>query len=105
MNTHPHDIQKEVRGYLVVFAALAGLTIITVTIKYLHLGLTAAITVALIIATIKGSLVVCYFMHLISEKTVIYSILIFSAIFISGLVILLLGGYYDVQTGIKFLHY
>ena len=31
-----------------------------------------AVTVALFIATIKGSLVACYFMHLISEKKLIY---------------------------------
>jgi cytochrome c oxidase subunit IV len=31
--------------------------------------------VALIVATIKGSLVACYFMHLISEKKLIYAVL------------------------------
>ena len=34
-----------------------------------------AIAVALFIATIKGSLVACYFMHLISEKKLIYVVL------------------------------
>ena len=34
-----------------------------------------AVTVALLVATIKGSLVACYFMHLISEKKLIYAVL------------------------------
>ncbi len=34
-----------------------------------------AVTVAILVATIKGSLVACYFMHLISEKKLIYAVL------------------------------
>jgi hypothetical protein len=33
-----------------------------------HLPVHQAVTIALIVATIKGSLVACYFMHLISGK-------------------------------------
>ena len=36
-------------------------------------------TVALLVATIKGSLVACYFMHLISEKKLIYAVLALTA--------------------------
>ena len=39
-----------------------------------------AIAVALFVATIKGSLVACYFMHLISEKKLIYAVLVITAI-------------------------
>jgi caa(3)-type oxidase subunit IV len=35
--------------------------------------------VAVFIATIKGSLVACYFMHLISEKRLIYAVLAITA--------------------------
>ena len=38
-----------------------------------------AIAVALFVATIKGSLVACYFMHLISEKKLIYAVLALTA--------------------------
>ena len=79
--SNSHDIKKHVRTYITVFVVLLGLTIVTVTISYLHLNVTAAITVALIIATIKGSLVASYFMHLISEKKMIYATLILTAIF------------------------
>jgi caa(3)-type oxidase subunit IV len=42
-----------------------------------------AVTVALIVATIKGSLVACYFMHLISEKKLILAVLADAAFFIA----------------------
>jgi cytochrome c oxidase subunit 4 len=57
------------------------LTIITVAISYLHLSVKAAITVALVVATVKASLVASYFMHLISERKVIYWTLILTAVF------------------------
>ena len=69
------DIQKHVRVYVMVFVALAALTVITVGISYLHLPTHWAILLALVVATVKGSLVAAYFMHLISEKKVIYWVL------------------------------
>ena len=75
------DVQKQVRVYLSVFAALAGLTIVTVGISYMHLPVPAAVTFAMLVATLKGSLVALYFMHLIDEKRAIYSLLGLTAIF------------------------
>ena len=75
------------RVYMLVFAALAVLTVVTVAVFYLHLGPVAAIALALVIASIKGSLVACYFMHLISEKKLIYLVLGFTAVFFLVLLI------------------
>ena len=72
---HAVDIDKHVKVYIVVFVALMALTLITVAVSYLHLPTKTAIALALFIATIKGSLVACYFMHLISEKKLIYVVL------------------------------
>ena len=44
-----------------------------------------AVTVALLVATIKGSLVACYFMHLISEKKLIYAVLALTVVFFIAL--------------------
>lgn len=75
------DIDKHVKTYILVFVALMVLTIVTVAVSYLDLSTAGTITLALVIATIKGSLVACYFMHLISEKKLIYTVLIFTVIF------------------------
>ena len=69
---HAADIDRHVRIYITVFVALMALTIVTVAISRVHLPVPIAVTVALVVALIKGSLVACYFMHLISEKKVIY---------------------------------
>jgi cytochrome c oxidase subunit IV len=77
---HAADIDRHVRIYVTVFVALMALTVITVAVSYLHLPPKTAIVVALFIATIKGALVACYFMHLISEKKLIYAVLVITAV-------------------------
>jgi cytochrome c oxidase subunit 4 len=72
---HAVDIDKHVRVYITVFVVLMVLTIITVAISYLDLSVPMAVTVALVVATIKGALVAGYFMHLVSEKKLIYAVL------------------------------
>jgi len=76
-DTHsPEEIRKHVRIYITVFAALAVLTVVTVGASYLNLPIAGAVVLALVIASIKGTLVASYFMHLISEKKAIYWILL-----------------------------
>lgn len=77
---HAADIDRHVRVYIIVFVALMALTLVTVAVSYLHLSTPKAIAVALFVATVKGSLVACYFMHLISEKKLIYTVLIITVI-------------------------
>src|SRR5437763_9378608 len=85
---HAAEIDRHVRVYITVFAALMALTIITVAISRFHLPVPIAVTVALLVATIKGSLVACYFMHLISEKRLIYAVLVLTAVFFVALLAL-----------------
>ncbi len=85
---HAADIDRHVRVYITVFVTLMALTIITVAISYLHLPLPFAVTAALLVATVKGSLVACYFMHLISEKKLIYAVLGLTAVFFVALLAL-----------------
>ena len=63
--------KQNVKPYILVFVALMALTVVTVAISYLHLPVVPAVTLALIVATVKGTLVACYFMHLLSEKKLI----------------------------------
>ncbi len=85
---HAADIDRHVRVYITVFVALMALTIITVAISRFHLPVPIAVAVALLVATIKGSLVACYFMHLISEKKLIYAVLALTVIFFIALLAL-----------------
>lgn len=74
------DIKKHVRGYWMVFGALLVLTGVTVGIAYLHLPIVPAVIVGMAVAITKGSLVGLYFMHLISEKKLIYSVLMLTVV-------------------------
>ena len=103
MSTHAHDIQSEIKGYIIVGVSLLTLTVVTVSISYLHLKLPEAIAVALFVATVKGSLVACYFMHLISEKKLIYLVLSFTVFFFTGMIGLILFGHHDPLVGTKML--
>ncbi len=83
---HSHEeIKKHVKIYISVFAALAALTVVTVAVSYLHLPIPKAVAVALVIALVKASLVALFFMHLISEKQIIFYILALSALFFAVL--------------------
>ena len=85
---HAVDIDKQVRIYITVFVALMALTVVTVAISYLHLPVAGAVTVALLVAIVKGSLVACYFMHLIAEKKLIYAVLALTVVFFAALLAL-----------------
>ncbi|HTK80856.1 MAG TPA: cytochrome C oxidase subunit IV family protein [Bacteroidota bacterium] len=88
-NVNAAEFKKHhVRKYILVFVGLMVLTLVTVAVSYLRLGVEAAIIVALIIATVKGSLVASYFMHLISEKKMIYMTLILTVVFFAVLMAL-----------------
>lgn len=90
------EIQKHVRGYLIVGVALLIGTILTVWASYIDLGHHWNIVLALIIASAKASLVALFFMHLISEKTLIYLVLAFTTVFFIGLMFLTMGAYTDL---------
>jgi len=86
MHSDPTAIKKSIRTYMLVGAALLVFTGITVGANQFHFGVPVAVTVALIIATMKGSKVASIFMHLSAEKKWIYGALILT---ILGFVILM----------------
>jgi cytochrome c oxidase subunit 4 len=85
---HAVDIDKQVRIYITVFVTLMALTIVTVAVSRYHLPVPIAVSVALLVAIVKGSLVACYFMHLISEKKLIYAVLVLTGAFFIALLAL-----------------
>ena len=87
-SNHAADIDRHVRVYITVFVSLMVLTVVTVAISRLHLSVPVAVTVALLVASVKGALVACYFMHLISEKKLIYAVLVLTAVFFIALLAL-----------------
>ncbi|MCY3763962.1 MAG: cytochrome C oxidase subunit IV family protein [Gemmatimonadetes bacterium] len=92
------EIRKHVRVYILVFAALAVLTVVTVGVSYLQIeSIAATVLIALFIASIKGGLVAGYFMHLVSEKQIIYWVL---ALTVAFFVVLMLLPSFTEFTGV-----
>jgi cytochrome c oxidase subunit 4 len=60
-----HD--NEVRTYLMVFASLAVLTMMTVGVAYLNLPGSMGVIIAILIAVTKATLIGAFFMHLRDE--------------------------------------
>jgi cytochrome c oxidase subunit 4 len=95
----PEEVSRHVKIYLTVFIALLIGTVVTVALNYLHFdSKVLTIAIALFVATIKATLVACYFMHLISEKRMIYIIMGFTAFFFVGLMALTLFSFADVPA-------
>ena len=95
MSDHTDDISKHIRGYLIIGGTLIIGTILTVLASQIDLGHHWNIVLALVIASVKASLVALYFMHLISEKQLIYTVLGFTVFFFLSLMFITIGAYHD----------
>ena len=92
----PAHEEHTVRGYLFVYFALLAGTALTVWASFIHFGSHEVnVAVALVIAGVKAFLVAGYFMHLISEKKMIYGVLGFTAFFVIGLMFLTIFSFSD----------
>jgi caa(3)-type oxidase subunit IV len=92
-----HDVSKHIKTYIAVFVGLCILTAVTVWVASFEFTVGMAITVALIIAAFKGSLVASFFMHLLHEQKGILWLLILTAIFFAALIGLPLFALLDNQ--------
>jgi caa(3)-type oxidase subunit IV len=81
MHSDTAAVKKSIRTYLMIGAALFVFTVITVAANQVHLAVPLAITVGLIIASIKASMVAAVFMHLNHERKWIYGSLLLTVVF------------------------
>ncbi len=95
------DVKSHIAIYLRVSGALLVLTVVTVlawympTVYGISVAVPLAVTIALIIAAAKASLVASYFMHLIDERREIYVGLLVTALFFLVLMFIPLLGLAD----------
>ena len=95
---------SEVRRYLAVLAALLVLTMLTIAASSLTLPSAVTIALGLAIAVAKGALVALFFMHLSSERALVYVALSFTAVFAVALFALTLWTEADHVAGTEFTH-
>jgi caa(3)-type oxidase subunit IV len=93
----PHAFRSQVRRSLCVFAVVVCGTFLMVGASFLSLpSRTYNIALVLAAAAVNATLVATFLMHLLSEKKMIYSVLLFTAIFCVALMALTLGAHTDV---------
>jgi cytochrome c oxidase subunit 4 len=107
-----HDVRKDLKRYITVFVLLLVGTVITVAAwKWggdvmhaigVHPTLTLTITIALIIAVVKAFLVAGYFMHLMSERKSIYSILAATVFFFAAMMYLIVWHRDELPRGTRY---
>ena len=77
MADSPEELQKHLKLYTMVGAALLVFTVITVAVSYVDFGSTFInVAIGLGIATFKAGLVAMIFMHLNDEKPMIYGMIL-----------------------------
>jgi caa(3)-type oxidase subunit IV len=120
-DSHGHDehhhgsVYSHVKPYLVIGGLLFAFTVITVGLSYIKFenigifkwafgligvhGFTINIVIGMIVATFKVCLVGAWFMHLKQEKRTIWTPLLFTFFFVSGLFLLFALAYADPIPG------
>lgn len=100
----PEALKAHIRKYVIIGVVLLVATGLTVAASQLPLSGNGHVVVALIIAIVKASLVAAVFMHLLSERGLIFSVLGITALFFFVLLLLPLftveevRGHLDIQT-------
>lgn len=96
-HTHAHDYSGDWKTYLAILVALLILTVITVTAASFDFG-SANVIIAVLIATVKATLVALFFMHLRHDNAINSIIFLSALLFLSFLLILCL---IDVNSRIE----
>ncbi len=93
---HDDHVGQHVKKYLMVGTVLLIFTALTVFLSYVDFGSQKAnMAIGMLVATFKAGLVGAIFMHLSSEKKLIYRILLFTVFFVAALFWLTYLHWYD----------
>jgi caa(3)-type oxidase subunit IV len=94
------DLKSAIRKCVLVFLAVACTTSMMIAVSFSHIGgWPVKVAAILAVAVVNAFLVAGYLMHLLSEKKLIYTVLIFTVFFFAGLLGLTLWAMQDFPVG------
>ena len=97
---HSVDLNSYIRTCVYVFIAVLCATALMIWASFLqHIGWPAKVAIILVVACGNAFVVAGFLMHLISERKMIYTLLIFTVFFFAGLMGLTLWAMNDFPTG------
>ncbi len=99
MDMTNQDIQKETKNYLVIFGGLLILTGVSLGVHFMHLPVQLSIVIIIGIALTQAAISAAYYMHLISEKKLIFFVLAMAASFFLAMILLISFGHFNVPEG------
>ena|ERR1035437_134632 len=101
-DSHEVDLKSYIRRCAVILLVVICTTSLMIATSFSHsfgTGWTMRVAIILAIAAVNAFLVAGYLMHLLSEKKLVYTVLIFTVIFVIGLVGLTLWAMNDFPPG------
>ncbi len=93
-----HDTHRELKMYTAVYVGLLCLTAATVSASWLHVSRYAAVSVALAMASVKAALIGWYFMHLKSERPLVWTVI---GVGLLTVIILVVGVFPDLALRLR----
>ncbi|HXR47999.1 MAG TPA: hypothetical protein VN784_11230 [Candidatus Limnocylindrales bacterium] len=104
LHEHPVDFNNYLRRCLFIFIAIVCATSLMIWISYLpeHYSWAEKVAMILAVAGANAFVVAGFLMHLISEKKMIYTLLVFTVFFVLGLFVLTICATQDFPTGTTF---
>jgi FtsH-binding integral membrane protein len=101
LHEHPVDFNNYLRRCLFIFIAIVCATSLMIWISYLpeHYSWAEKVAMILAVAGANAFVVAGFLMHLISEKKMIYTLLVFTVFFVLGLFVLTICATQDFPTG------
>lgn len=95
--SHSTAADLNIRRYLIIFGCMVACALITVGICLAPLGNHKLnIGLALVVIVFQAFLVLGFMMHLLSEKRMVYTVLVFTAIFLVALIFLTVFSVHEV---------
>ena len=95
------DIKQEKTRYFKVFVALLALALLNVFLHQMHFAVATAVILALLVASTQASLAACYFLHLVSEKKLVFIVLAITFSFFLVMIGLFCFSYYSLPEGAR----
>ena len=85
-SNHPVDLKTYIRTSIMVFAVVFVATASMIAVSFSHVGgWPLKVTLILAIAVVNAFFVAGYLMHLLTEKKLIYTMLVFTVVLFIGL--------------------
>jgi len=100
MSEHtPENFQNYAKRCFIVFGVVMVITLMMVGVHYSHLSTVARISLTLAAALVNATLVAGYLMHIVSERKLTITMLLFTLFFFVMLFILTIGARLSVPQG------